>query len=137
MDALRTLNHLSCVLTVEEWQSFKETEEYLWIMAHAQKFRGHEMDELVKRGTKRREEAWKIALDMADSIISQEVQEVSFPITEEQRGHLVTACAEKLLVEQNITPPTFTAWTDCDECGRVPCHSGSPASSPNCPWCMP
>lgn len=136
MDALRNLNHLSSVLTVEEWQVFKTTEDYLWMMAHAQQFKGQEMDELVKRGAKRREEAWTIALEMADSIISEEVKEVSMDVTEEQRRHLATSLAEKLLVEQNLTPPTFTAWCDCETCGRVPCPKDTPALTPNCPWCM-
>lgn len=130
------LNHLSNVLTVEEWQLFKATDDYLWMAARAQGYSGKEMDELVKRGAVRRDEAWKIALEIAESVIAQDMAEVAANVTEEQKRQVVVSMAEKLLMEQNITPPTFTAWADCDSCGRVLVHEGTPESTPNCPWCM-
>lgn len=135
MDALRSLEHLSSVLTVEEWQAFKSTDDYLWMLAHTRKFHGKEMDELVKRGTQKRKEAWEIALEMAQSITDAEIKELGVEVMDEQRNMLITQMAEKLLVEQNLTPPTFTAWCDCDTCGRVPCPEGTEEITTNCPWC--
>ena len=136
MDTLRAIEHLSAVLTVEEWQAFKETDDYLWMMASAEKYRGNSMDELIRRGVKRRTEAWEIALDMAKNILEREVAELAIDVPEEQMTKSRIALAEKLLIEQNLTPPTFTAWCDCDSCGRVPVPEGTPGVTPNCPWCM-
>jgi hypothetical protein len=135
VDTLRALEHLSNVLTVDEWQRFKSTDEYLWMVARTERYRGPAMEELVRKGTKRREEAWAIALDMARSIIEQDLREVSADVPEEARRAAIKGLAEKLLVEQDIVPPTYTAWCDCVQCGRVPVPEESDEVMAACPWC--
>ena len=135
MDTLRALEHLSNVLTVDEWREFKATDEYLWMVARTQGYRGGAMEELVARGTKRREEAWGIALDMARSIVEDDLRELSIDIPEENKRVAIKGLAEKLLVEQDIVPPTYTAWADCEQCGRVPVPEESEEVMASCPWC--
>jgi|694.fasta_scaffold05059_24 hypothetical protein len=137
MDTLRALNHLSNVLTVDEWAAFKSTDEYHWMVARTNGYRGSSMEELMKRGSGRRREAWSIALEMAESIVADDLRELAANVPDEQRQRTTERLAEKLMVEQGLTPPTFTAWCDCDSCGRVPAPAGTPDSTPNCPWCMP
>jgi len=136
VDTLRALEHLSNVLTTDEWSQFKSTDEYLWMIARTQGYRGPAMEELVAKGTKRRAEAWEIALEMAQSITDQELAELSLFIPEENKRMAIRQLAEKLLVEQDTVPPTFTAWADCDQCGRVPVPEGSDETLAVCPWCM-
>lgn len=137
MDPLGVLNHLSGVMTVEQWQQFKATDEYLWMMARAEGYRGNAMRKLAKAGSKRRAEAWEVAQEIATNIIRAEIAELPLEITDEQAQVLVTRLAEKLMVEQNYTPPTFTAWADCQTCGRVPVPPDTEKATPNCPWCVP
>lgn len=136
MDTLGVLNHLSNVMTVDEWQQFKDTDDYLWMMARVEGYRGASMKKLSEAGTKRRAAAWEIAKEMAHSIIQAEIAELPLEIEDEQVQGLIDRLAEKLMVEQNLTPPTFTAWTDCSTCGRVPVPVGTDATTPNCPWCQ-
>lgn len=135
MDTLRALEHLSNVLTVEEWREFKSTDEYLWMVARTQGYRGPAMEELVAKGTKRRAEAWDVAMDMARSIIEDELQEISIHVPDENKRESIKQLAEKLLVEQDIVPPTYTAWADCNQCGRVPVPEGNEEVLAICPWC--
>lgn len=135
MDALGVLNHLSGIMTPEEWAEFRDSEEGLWMRARVEGYRGAAMQKLVEAGKRRRSEAWEIALDMANNIISAEAEEIPLVLEDEQRTQLVTRLAEKLLCEQNVTPPTFTAWTDCATCDRVPVPEGTDLVTPNCPWC--
>jgi hypothetical protein len=135
VDTLRALEHLSNVLTVDEWQRFKTTDEYLWMVARTQGYRGPAMEELVAKGTRRREEAWGLALDMARSIIEDDLRDLSIHVPEENKKQSIKALAEKLLVEQDIVPPTYTAWVDCQQCGRVPVPEGSEELMAVCPWC--
>jgi hypothetical protein len=123
------------VLTVEEWSEFRKTDEYLWMVTRTEGYRGKAMDELIKRGTKRREEAWKIALDMAESIVASDLAEAAMNVPEEGRRMAVRQLAEKLLVEQDTIPLTYTAWSDCQQCGRVPVPEGSDEVLAICPWC--
>jgi len=136
VDTLRALEHLSNVLTTDEWSQFKSTDEYLWMIARTQGYRGPAMEELVAKGTKRRAEAWEIALEMAQSITDQELAELSLFIPEENKRMAIRQLAEKLLVEQDTVPPTFTAWADYDHGGRVPVPEGSDETLAVCPWCM-
>ena len=136
MDTLGVLNHLSNVMTIEEWQQFKDTEEYLWMMARVEGYRGASMKKLSEAGTRQRAEAWEIARDMANSIIKAEIAELPLDIEDTQVQVLIERLAEKLMVEQNLTPPTFTSWSDCSTCGRVPVPDGTEALTPNCPWCQ-
>lgn len=135
MDTLRALEHLSNVLTVEEWREFKSTDEYLWMVARTQGYRGPAMEELVAKGTRRRSEAWDVAMDMARSIIEDELRDISSYVPEENKRQSIKQLAEKLLVEQDIVPPTYTAWADCNQCGRVPVLEGSDEVLAICPWC--
>lgn len=135
MDALRVLEHLSNVLTVAEWAEFKSTDDYLWMCARSQGYRGPAMDKLVAKGTKRRAEAWAIAMDMAKSVIEQDLAELSANVPEENKQAAIKELAEQLLVEQDITPPTYTQWSDCNQCGRVPVPQGSDEILARCPWC--
>lgn len=136
MDSLGVLDHLSGIMTVEEWQAFKATDEYLWLSARVEGYRGNAMKKLAKAGKKRRAEAWLVAKDMAANIIQAEIAELPLEIGDEQAQLLITRLAEKLMVEQNYTPPSFTAWADCQTCGRVPVPPETEATTPNCPWCM-
>ena len=135
MDQLGVLNHLSGLLTVSEWADFKQTDDYLWMVARVEGYRGKNMAKLVAAGQRRRSEAWVIAQDMAKNIISKEIEELPLEIDNEQVQVLIIGLAEKLLCEQNISPPTFTNWTDCQSCGRVPVPTGVEAVTTNCPWC--
>jgi hypothetical protein len=136
MDPLSVVNHLSNVLTVSEWQAFQLTEDYLWLMARIEGFKGAHMEKLVEAGKRRRQEAWGISLEMADSIVMQELKELGLDVPEEQRKVSVQALAEKLMMEQNLTPPTFTSWSDCVTCGRVPVPEKTEDSTHHCPWCQ-
>lgn len=136
MDPLSVLNHLSKVLTVHEWAAFKETEDYLWMVARADNYKGPAMRQLVEQGNKRRQECWEWALSMASDIVTSEVAELGLDVPEEQRAKVVERMAEKLMIEQDLTPPSFTSWTVCDECGKVPVPVGFDEACPNCPWCM-
>jgi hypothetical protein len=136
VDTLRALEHLSNVLTVDEWQEFKRTDDYLWMVSRVNGYRGSSMDELVRRGMKRREEAWQIANEMAESIVSSDLADVAINVPEEGKRMVVRKLAEKLLVEQDVIPLTYTAWADCDVCGRVPVPEGSEEVVSNCPWCL-
>lgn len=135
MDPAKVLDHLSNVLTVDEWREFTQTEDYLWMCARAEKYQGKAMDELVKRGTKKRQEAWKIALEMAESIVREDLKESSVNIPEEQRRRVEQQLAEHLLVEQDITPPTYRFWADCAQCGRVLVPEQGDEILASCPWC--
>lgn len=135
MEPLAVLKHLSNVLTTHEWQAFKGTEDYLWLVSRAEGYKGAAWEQLVKEGTQRRQEAWAIAVDMARSIIEQEVAELGVDTPEEQKQGLMIRLAERLLIEQDLTPATFTAWTDCDYCGRVPVPEGTAETVAVCPWC--
>jgi hypothetical protein len=123
-------------MTVAAWEEFKESEDYLWLMARVEGFRGANMAKLVKAGKKRRAEAWEVALDMAKSITKAEVEELELQLPEEQVQALTVKLAEKLMCEQNFTPPTFTEWAECETCGKVPVPQGTESKTPNCPWCM-
>lgn len=136
MDALSVIHHLQNVLTVHEWQAFKETEEYLWYMARIHGYRGAHMDKLVEAGKRRRSEAWEIAQEMAENVLAQEVSELGLRVSPEQKISGVNRMAERLLMEQNLTPPTFTCWSDCATCGRVPVPQGFDLTTINCPWCL-
>lgn len=136
MDALRALTHLSNVLTVDEWAAFKNTDEYHWMVARTEGYRGSSMTELIKRGAARRAEAWAIAHEMANSIVREEMAELTVNVPEEQMQRTVNAMAEKLMMDQDLTPPSFTAFCECQECGPVACPEGTPKITPNCPWCM-
>ncbi len=136
MDPLDVLHHLSNVMTVHEWQEFKATEDYMWMMARIEGYKGAHMKRLAEAGKKRRTEAWVIALEMAHSIVSQELDELGLEVPEEQRTVSIQTLAERLLMEQDLTPPTFTAWTDCATCGRVPVPKEVEPVTPNCPWCQ-
>ena len=135
MEPLAVLKHLSNVLTTQEWQAFKCTEDYLWLTARADGYKGKAWEQLVKEGTERRREAWLIATDMAESIIAQEIAELGVDTPEEHRKQLILRLAEQLMVEQDLTPATFTAWTDCEYCGRVPVPEGTAEIVTVCPWC--
>lgn len=135
MDQLGVLNHLSGVMTVDEWGDFKQTDDYLWMMAKIEGYRGKTMAKLVAAGQRRRSEAWVIAQEMATNIITKEIEELPLEINNEQVQALIVGLAEKLLCEQNISPPTFVNWADCQTCGRVPVPKGVEAVTPNCPWC--
>ena len=137
MDTLGVLNHLSGVMTIEEWQEFKASDDYLWMMARVEGYRGNAMKKLAKAGSVRRSEAWKVAQEIATNIIRAEIAELPLEIGDEQVQVLVTKLAEKMMCEQNYTPPTFTAWTECQTCGKVPVPAGTETETPNCPWCMP
>jgi hypothetical protein len=136
MDALSVLNHLSNVLTVEEWQAFKETEDYLWMMARVEGYKGAHMQQLIDAGKRRRSEAWEIALDMARNVVSIESEELPIALSDDAKERLIVHSAERLLMDQNLTPPTFTAWTDCATCGRVPVPANTPSETPHCAWCL-
>lgn len=137
MDPLGVLNHLSGVMTPEMWQAFKATDDYLWLMARAEGYRGNAMKKLARAGRRRRAEAWEVAKGIATNIIQAEIAELPLEITDEQAQMLVIRLAEKLMCEQNYTPPTFTAWAECETCGRVPVPPDTETKTPNCPWCMP
>lgn len=136
MDSLGVLNHLSGVMSIEEWQEFKATEEYLWMTARVEGYRGNAMKKLAKAGAKRRAEAWIVAQEIATNIMGAEVKEMNLELPEEQVQALTIKLAEKLMCEQNFTPPTFTDWALCETCGKVPVPPGTDNKTPNCPWCM-
>ena len=136
MDTLAVLNHLSNVLTVQEWQAFKETDDYLWMMARIEGYKGAHMQQLIDAGKRRRDEAWEIAKDMARNVVAMEVAELPIEISPEGQERMAIATAERLLMQQHITPPTFTAWCDCATCGRVPVPEGTSAETNNCAWCL-
>lgn len=136
MDPLSVIHHLQNVLTVHEWQAFKETEEYLWYMARINGYRGAHMDRLVEAGRRRRSEAWAIAQEMAESVLEQEARELGLVLEPPERERVAQRMAERLLIEQHITPPTFTAWADCASCGRVAVPQGVQSVTANCPWCL-
>jgi len=136
MDTLGVLNHLAGVMTIDQWQAFKATDDYLWMMAKVEGYRGASMKKLTRAGKKRRAEAWVIAQDMARSIIRAEMEELELVMPDEQVQTLIVRLAEKLMCEQNFTPPTFTEWAECETCGKVPVPPGTDNKTPNCPWCM-
>lgn len=136
MHPAKVLEHLSNVLTVDEWREFTQTEDYLWMCARADGYQGSAMDELVKRGTRRREAAWAVALDVARSVVAQEMEAAGCSIPSEHVRKAEEILAEKLMVEQDITPPTFKFWADCCQCGRVPVPEKSDEILACCPWCL-
>jgi hypothetical protein len=125
-DALDRLQALSNYLSVSEHMMFREKDEYLWLKLRASGYEDAEVwAKVIERGNVRREEAWEIAKDMARNILNKDVEAV------------VQQFAEQLLVEQDIVPPTFTKWCECQTCGRMPVPERFEAErSPNCPWCL-
>ncbi len=136
MDTLGVLNHLSNVMTIEEWRAFKESDDYMWMQARVEGYRGASMDKLIAAGKKRREEAWAIALDMAANIIKAEREELPIDVPEEQAAVLVQRLAEKLMCEQSLIPPRFTKLVECASCGPVHAPEDTESKTPNCPWCQ-
>lgn len=136
MDALKLIEHLSNVLTVEEYQAWKESDDYLWMMARYEGYRGAHMDKLVQAGRRRRSEAWAIAQDMARAVLESDAAEMGLNLDSDRKAKLIQSTAEKLLIEQSITPPTFVAWADCETCGRVAVPPGLEKTIINCPWCL-
>lgn len=135
MDPLGVLNHLSGVMTTDEWREFVQTDDYLWMQARVEGFKGNAMKELARRGTIRRAEAWECALDLAKAIVRAEIEHLPVAVEEAQQELLVVRLAERLMCEQDFTPPSFTSWADCETCGRVPVPEEVPAKTKNCPWC--
>lgn len=132
-DALARIKNLENFMELNHYLAFRETEDYLWLKLRAS---GYEDPEawaaLIELGSKRRAEAWQIAKEMATSILSDQrgVERSDF-------DSVVQRLAEKLLVEQDICPPTFNKWTECETCGRMPVpESFKFEQSPNCPWCL-
>jgi hypothetical protein len=133
-DALGRIKNLENFMELNHYLAFRETEDYLWLKLRAS---GYEDPEawatLIELGSKRRAEAWQIAKEMATSILSDQrgVERGNF-------DSVVEKLAEKLLVEQDLVPPTFTEWTECESCGRMPVPKRfEKTHSPNCPWCLP
>jgi hypothetical protein len=135
MDALEVFNHLSGVMTAEEWQEFKDSEDGLWLRARVEGFKGASMKKLIDAGKRRRAEAWEVATDMARNIINAEVQELELDVPDEQRAVLVERLGEKLMCEQSIIPPRFTKLVTCATCGPVHAPEDTEVETPNCPWC--
>lgn len=136
MDTLGVLNHLSNVMTLDEWKAFRETDDYMWMQARVEGYRGASMDKLIAAGKKRREEAWEIAFDMARNIIKAEREELPIDVPEDQAVVLVERLAEKILCEQGIIPPRFTKLVQCHTCGPVHAPEDTENKTPNCPWCQ-
>jgi hypothetical protein len=136
MDTLGVLNHLSGVMTTKEWSEFKGTEDYLWMQARVEGYRGTHMGKLIEAGKRRREEAWVIALDMAQNIIRAEMEEIPVDVPEQQEKILVDRLAEKLMCEQGLVPPRFTKLVECQTCGPVHAPEDAEPLMPNCPWCQ-
>jgi hypothetical protein len=135
MDALEVLNHLSGVMTADEWREFKESEDGLWLRARVEGFKGASMKKLIDAGKRRRSEAWEVASEMARNIINAEIEELGLDIPDEQRAVLVERLGEKLMCEQSIVPPRFTKLVTCSTCGPVHAPEDTETQTPNCPWC--
>lgn len=136
MDPLGVLNHLSGIMTREQWEAFKESDDGLWLQARVEGYRGTAMKKLVEAGKKRRAEAWAVAMDMASNIIRVEVEELKLDIPEEQIAVVTQRLAEKLMCEQSIVPPRFTKLVQCKTCGPVHAPEDTELVTPNCPWCL-
>ena len=136
MDALEVLNHLSGVMTAEEWREFKESEDGLWLRARVEGFKGASMKKLIAAGKRRRSEAWEVATDMARNIINAEVEELELEVLDEQKAVLIERLGEKLMCEQSIVPPRFTKLVTCSTCGPVHAPENTEIETPNCPWCQ-
>lgn len=135
MDTLGVLNHLSGVMTPEEWREFRESDDGLWMRARVEGYRGASMQRLVEAGKRRRAEAWEIALDMSKNIIATELEEIPVDVPEDQVGVLIERLAEKLMCEQSVVPPRFTKLVQCKTCGPVHAPEDTDLVTPNCPWC--
>jgi hypothetical protein len=136
MDALEELNRMSGLMTAEQWQEFKESDDGLWLRARVEGFKGTSMNKLIEAGKRRRAEAWEIAFDMARNIVNAEVQELKLEIPEEQQRVLGERLAEKLCCEQSIIPPRFSKLVTCSTCGPVHAPEDTETETPNCPWCQ-
>lgn len=138
-DALGRIKNLENFMELNHYLAFRETEDYLWLKLRAS---GYEDPEawatLIELGSKRRTEAWQIAKEIAANVLRAEWDGIGSQYSEEDLGRVSERLAEQLMVEQNLTPPTFTDWTECESCGRMPVPPRfQKTHSPNCPWCLP
>jgi hypothetical protein len=138
-DALERLQKLERYMELNDFLLFREHDEYLWLKLRASGYRDAEAwKKLIARGTHRREEAWQIAREMARSILGREWQALGVEAESRDLAAVSDQFAEQLMVEQDIVPPTFTEWTQCESCGRMPVPQRfGKQQSPNCPWCLP
>ena len=135
MDSLEVWRHLSGVMTAEQWQEFRDSDDGMWLRARIEGFKGASMKKLIEAGKRRRAEAWEVASDMARNIITAEIEEMKLDVPEDTKAVLIERLAEKLMCEQSIIPPRYTKLVQCKTCGPVHAPEETELVTPNCPWC--
>lgn len=138
-DALRAIKNLERRMTLAEYMEFRTQDEFLWLQLRATGYEDPEAwAQVIERGTNRRAEAWTIAKEMATSIMRDEWDARGHEYRQSDLDAVAERLAEQLMVEQHITPPTFTKWIECETCGRMPVPERvQEQHAANCPWCLP
>lgn len=122
-------------MTRAEWERFKATQGYKKLMLYAQGKR-REVEEMeLEEMRKAAEEAWGIALEMATSILSDEVQAASALPSPDVLEALKRTLAERLLLEQGYLPPTYIHIVSCTQCGQVVSNRAEPKIVDQCFLC--
>jgi hypothetical protein len=136
--ALESIKNLENFMELNSYLMFRQTEDYLWLKLRATGYTDPEAwATLIELGSKRRAEAWQIAQEMATSILKDQWDSRGHEYQQSDLDSVVRKLAEKLLVEQDICPPTFNKWCECETCGRMPVPERFQAEqSANCPWCL-
>ena len=124
-------------MTRAQWKEFKSSAAYAKFRLMEQGKTKELWDLEMREMTQARDEAWTIALEMAESIVLGEAKDVPFPIQSETLAKLKETLAEKLLLEQHLVPPTYTHTIECEQCG--PSLSKTPSLNPVkcCVFCIP
>ena len=135
MDALTKLHFASRYMTSNQWENYIQSEEYMWARARIEGYKGAYMDKLVAAGNRKVSEAWAVASDIADKVVSEELMSMPSEIKRPAREPLVRELAEQLLREQSMVPPTYRKKIVCDNCGPIMAPESYDEQTSSCPWC--
>lgn len=81
------------------------------------------------------QEAWRLALKEAHTVIAQSGEAKALERDPEQKQKLIRLVAENVMIEQGIVPRSFVYSGRCRRCGDVPLDSPVVGEVLGCPWC--
>ena len=122
-------------MTRGQWELFKESSSYqqLKLMSEGRDREAMDLELFDMRGAEA--EAWSIALEMAQTILTSEAAELDVKVEGKLLEMLQTTLAEKLLLNQGYLPPTYNQTVTCAECGPAPAKKAEPKNVAACVLC--
>jgi len=122
-------------MTIRQWKDFKETIHHrkLSLLANGDIEKLRELEDQERQDDTN--EAWKIAMEMATSIIVADAADVDVAVLPDALRKLRESLAEKLLLEQGYLPPTYKHLVKCESCGPVPSPREAKEEVQHCVFC--